>query len=58
LAISRISGARDRCLAREWVVTGLPYVIVHELNKRIDEVVVIGVYHAAQLRPGQPAPER
>jgi plasmid stabilization system protein ParE len=38
---------------REWVVVGLPYVIVHELNAPEDEVVILGVYHGAQLRPGQ-----
>jgi toxin ParE1/3/4 len=38
---------------REWVVAGLPYVVVHELNMQDDEVVVLGVYHGAQLRPGQ-----
>ena len=38
---------------REWVVTGLPYIIVHELDERRDEVVILGVYHGAQLRPGQ-----
>ena len=34
-------------------VVGLPYVIVHELNDPEDELVVLGVYHGAQLRPGQ-----
>jgi plasmid stabilization system protein ParE len=38
---------------REWVVVGLPYVIVHELNATESEVVILGVYHGAQLRPGQ-----
>lgn len=38
---------------REWVVVGLPYVIVHQINDPEDEVVVLGVYHGAQLRPGQ-----
>jgi toxin ParE1/3/4 len=38
---------------REWVVTGLPYVIVHEPNETADELVILGVYHGAQLRPGQ-----
>jgi plasmid stabilization system protein ParE len=38
---------------REWVVAGLPYVIVHELHGSDDQVVVLGVYHGAQLRPGQ-----
>jgi len=38
---------------REWVVSGLPYIIVHELNVPADEIVILGVYHGAQLRPGQ-----
>jgi toxin ParE1/3/4 len=38
---------------REWVVTGLPYIIVHEPRVETDEMVVLGVYHGAQLRPGQ-----
>ena len=38
---------------REWVVVGLPYVVVHELDMANDEVIVLGVYHGAQLRPGQ-----
>jgi toxin ParE1/3/4 len=38
---------------REWVVVGLPYVIVHELNEPDGEVIVLGVYHGSQLRPGQ-----
>ena len=42
---------------REWVVTGLPYVIVHELNEPANEIIVLGVYHGAQLRPGQESSE-
>jgi addiction module RelE/StbE family toxin len=38
---------------REWVVTGLPYIIVYEVHAETDEIVVLGVYHGAQLRPGQ-----
>jgi plasmid stabilization system protein ParE len=38
---------------REWVVTGLPYIIVYEVYAERDELVVLGVYHGAQLRPGQ-----
>ena len=38
---------------REWVVVGLPYVIVHEMKSPQDEVVVLGIYHGARLRPGQ-----
>jgi plasmid stabilization system protein ParE len=40
---------------REWVVHGLPYIIVHEVNETAYEVVILGVYHGAQLRPGQDA---
>jgi plasmid stabilization system protein ParE len=38
---------------REWVVAGLPYVIVHQLDETEGEVVILGIYHGAQLRPGQ-----
>ena len=34
----------------EWTVRGLPYIIVHDLNDDSDEVVVLGVFHGAQLR--------
>jgi toxin ParE1/3/4 len=37
----------------EWVVKGLPYVIVHELHARRDEVVVLGVFHGAQDRENE-----
>lgn len=37
----------------EWVVTGLPYVIVYEVSEANSEVVVLGIYHGAQTRPGQ-----
>ena len=43
-------GAADGTL--EWVVTGLPYVIVYEVNEAQDEIVVLGIYHGAQIRPG------
>ena len=38
---------------REWVVTGLPYIIVCEVGSETDEIIVLGVYHGAQLRPGE-----
>jgi plasmid stabilization system protein ParE len=38
---------------REWVVKGLPYIIVHELHWEDDQVVILGIYHGMQLRPGQ-----
>ena len=39
---------------REIVVPALPYIIVHRIETGDDEaVVILGVYHGAQLRPGQ-----
>jgi plasmid stabilization system protein ParE len=39
---------------REMVVPGLPYVIVYRIPIASDEaLVVLGIYHAAQRRPGQ-----
>jgi hypothetical protein len=35
----------------------LPYVIVHEVRPKADEVVILGVFHEAQLRPGQAGPK-
>jgi plasmid stabilization system protein ParE len=43
---------------REWVVKGLPYIIVYQLQAERDELIVLGVYHGAQLRPGQRKVER
>jgi toxin ParE1/3/4 len=34
----------------EWTVAGLPYVIVHQVDAKSDEVVVLGVFHGAQIR--------
>lgn len=39
---------------QEWVVTGLPYIIVYEQEKELGEVTVLGIYHGAQIRPGRP----
>jgi plasmid stabilization system protein ParE len=39
---------------REMVVPGLPYIVVHRRDIRDeDTLVILGVYHGAQLRPGQ-----
>jgi addiction module RelE/StbE family toxin len=39
---------------RELVVPGLPYVVVYRVDIAEQEtVVLLGVYHGAQLRPGQ-----
>ena len=34
----------------EWIVTGLPYVIVYEIHRA--EVVVMRIWHGRQRRPG------
>jgi len=39
---------------REIVVPSLPYIIVHRIDP--DAVTVVGVYHGAQIRPGQDIP--
>ena len=49
----RIGHAGAASGTREWVVTGLPYVVVYEPNETESEIVVLGIYHGAQLRPGQ-----
>lgn len=36
---------------RELIVPGLPYLVVYRVEAT--EIVVLGVYHGAQLRPGQ-----
>jgi plasmid stabilization system protein ParE len=39
---------------RELVVPGLPYVVVHRIDA--DAVTILGIYHGAQMRPGQEMP--
>ena len=35
----------------EWVVRGLPYVLVYEIGAAdLDEIVILGVFHGAQNR--------
>jgi toxin ParE1/3/4 len=36
---------------REFVVTGLPYIVVYRASE--DVLTILGVYHGAQIRPGQ-----
>lgn len=37
--------------AYEWVVNGLPYIIVYQIGiPELDEVLILGVFHAAQDR--------
>ena len=40
-----------RAGTRERSVPGLPYIIVHRIAA--GEIVILGIYHSAQLRPGQ-----
>ena len=53
--MGRIGAAVD---TREWVVRGLPYIIVYEVQAERGQVVVLGIYHGAQQRPGQVDDER
>ncbi len=36
----------------EWTVTGLPYVIVHEIDDEKSGAVILGIFHGAQNRRG------
>jgi toxin ParE1/3/4 len=36
----------------EWVVVGLPYIIVYEVDEAADEVAILGVFHGAQKGRG------
>ncbi len=36
---------------REWVVRGLPYIIVYEVLADQNELHVLGVFHGARKRP-------
>jgi toxin ParE1/3/4 len=39
---------------REMIVPGLPYIVVYRVESGAEEtLVILGVYHGAQLRPGQ-----
>jgi plasmid stabilization system protein ParE len=46
--------AREGALAgtRELIAPGLPYIVVHRLQSNGD-IIILGIYHGAQLRPGQ-----
>jgi toxin ParE1/3/4 len=37
----------------EWVVVGLPYIIVYEVDERANEVAIVAVFHGRQDRPGE-----
>ena len=35
---------------REWIVRGLPYIIVYEVDDRFEVVTILGVFHGARDR--------
>jgi toxin ParE1/3/4 len=42
---------------RELVIPGLPYVVVHRVERGDeDTLVILGIYHGAQRRPGLSEP--
>jgi toxin ParE1/3/4 len=49
---------REGALAgtRELVVPSLPYIVVYGVEASQGAVIILGVYHGAQLRPGQKRP--
>lgn len=36
---------------REWVVPRLPFIVVYEIQRERDQILVLGVFHGAQDRP-------
>jgi toxin ParE1/3/4 len=44
---------------REMAVRGTPYLVVYRIERSPeDRIVILGIYHGAQLRPGQERPTR
>ena len=37
----------------ELVVPGLSYIVVHRVDRNTEAAEILGIYHGAQLRPGQ-----
>jgi hypothetical protein len=37
----------------EWIVKGLPYVVVYEIHSDPDLVAILGIFHGAQDRSAQ-----
>jgi plasmid stabilization system protein ParE len=51
LALFPSLGRRGRVEgSREWIVAGLPYVIVYQVDDARDVIVVLGIFHGAQQR--------
>ena len=36
---------------REWVVRGMPYIIVYKLREEMGELHILGIFHQRQKRP-------
>lgn len=34
----------------EWVVPGLPYIVIYEVHEEFDEIAVTAIFHAARNR--------
>jgi toxin ParE1/3/4 len=46
------SGRRGRAPGtREWLIRGLPYIIVYKVSRDEDELQILGIFHTAQNRP-------
>ena len=45
--LGHVGAVRDTL---EWIVAGLPYIVVHEVNQSEGEIIIIGVFHGAQHR--------
>jgi len=45
--IGHVGRARE---TYEWVIVGLPYIIVYEIDQAMEEVAIIAVFHGAQDR--------
>jgi toxin ParE1/3/4 len=41
---------------RELIVPSLPYIVVYGVDEQSGVVVILGIYHGAQLRPGLERP--
>jgi toxin ParE1/3/4 len=51
LAFSPYIGHRGRAPGTyEWVVRGLPYIIIYHIDNELDELTVIAVIHGARKR--------
>lgn len=64
MVLSRLLDAIDRIIpafpnigrvgkvhsTREWIVSGLPYIIVYTIDEPRDVIAIIGVFHGAQSR--------